>query len=59
VYGIANAAYAIKLTREATGTDLGADFRRYLAAATSQTKAGEPISGADLYDEVLRQFNGW
>ncbi len=59
-YGIANAAYAIKLTREATGIDLSAQFRRDLRLAAGYAKGSDqPITAADLYDEVLEQINGW
>ncbi len=60
VYGIANAAYAIKLTREATGIDLSAQFRRDLRLAAGHAReGGQLITAADLYDEVLKQINGW
>ncbi len=52
IYGIANAAYAIKLTREATGNRVAGDFRRDLSVVTMQRDEGEPINGADLYDEL-------
>lgn len=59
VYGIANAAYAVKLTREATGVDCSAEFRDDLAIATARDEqTGALITGADLYDEVLGGFDG-
>lgn len=54
IYGIANAAYAIKLTRDATGIDLSPGFRRDLSVI--QQPNGEPdvvVNAADLYDELV------
>lgn len=57
-YGIANAAYSIKLTQEATGTDLSREFRRDLAiAAGDSLRSGQPITGADVFDEVMVEFS--
>lgn len=52
IYGIANAAYAIKLTREATGIRVASNFRRDLSVVTMQLDDREPINGADLYDQL-------
>ncbi len=58
LYGIANAAYAVRLTKEATGIDCAGDFRRDLSIATERDeRTGELITGADLYDEVVGVFN--
>lgn len=52
-YGIANAAYAIKLTLDATQIDLAPQFQRDLRVAVGQDKeTGKPVTGADLFDEV-------
>jgi hypothetical protein len=57
VYGIANAAYAVRLTHVALGVDLSANFRRDLRIAASQDdKTGELITGADIYDDVVGHF---
>ncbi len=57
IYGIANAAYAIKLTREATGTDLSANFRRDLSIAVQRdAKTGQLVVGSNLFDEVMRRL---
>ena len=53
VYGIANAAYALKLTTEVTGESYGREFRQDLGVATATQDDGSPITGADLYDQVL------
>jgi hypothetical protein len=54
-YGIANAAYAIRLTRDATGVDLAEDFRRDLSVAKGlDDETGEPFTGADIFDEVYQ-----
>ncbi|HEC22624.1 MAG TPA: DUF3536 domain-containing protein [Chloroflexi bacterium] len=58
-YGIASAAYAIRLTREAVGVDLAHGFRRDLSVATGRDPAtGEPITGADIFDEVYAPVDG-
>ncbi|HLF27450.1 MAG TPA: DUF3536 domain-containing protein [Anaerolineae bacterium] len=49
-YVIANAARAIQLCRQATGVDLGPDFRETLLAARSAVSG---VTGADLYDEIV------
>nr|MBN1229802.1 DUF3536 domain-containing protein [Anaerolineae bacterium] len=57
VYGIANAAYCIKLTREALGIDLAESFRRDLMIARQyDVKTGKLIVGGDLFDEVVEQL---
>ena len=54
IYGIANAAYAIKLTRDALGVDLSADFRRDLSVVMQpNTEPAEYVNAADLYDEIV------
>jgi alpha-amylase/alpha-mannosidase (GH57 family) len=56
-YVIAQAMRAIQLIWQATGTDLGPDFREALCAA--KCGKGQPLSGvpthtaADLYDEIM------
>ena len=49
-YVIANAARAIQLCRQATGVDLGPDFRETLMPARSKVTG---VSAADLYDEIV------
>jgi alpha-amylase/alpha-mannosidase (GH57 family) len=52
-YGIANAAYAIQLTHEATGIDLGPQFKRDLAIAVGiDALTAEAVRGSDIFDEV-------
>ncbi|MBN1426910.1 MAG: DUF3536 domain-containing protein [Anaerolineae bacterium] len=52
-YGIANAAYAIKLVREATNIDLASDYRRDLSLAVGQEEdTGEPIRGDQVFDDL-------
>jgi alpha-amylase/alpha-mannosidase (GH57 family) len=53
-YVIANAARAIQLCRQATGIDLGGDFRATLASARSAVTG---VTGADLYDEVMAKVD--
>ncbi len=54
LYGIANAAYAVKLTREATGVDSSVEFRRDLSIATARDEqSGKLVTGADVYDDLL------
>lgn len=53
LYGIANAAYAIKLTGEVSGESFGREFRQDLSVATTNLDDGTPVTGADLYDQVL------
>jgi hypothetical protein len=56
-YGLASAAYAIKLTADATGMDLSPDFRADLAVATGQRLAdGTLITGGQIYDEIVESF---
>jgi hypothetical protein len=58
-YGIANAAYAIKKTFDATGIDLAPDFRRDLSVVVGQSRNSEqPITGADLFDEIHPTLGG-
>jgi hypothetical protein len=58
-YGIANAAYAIRLTREATGIDLGPQFKRDLAIAVgSDAQTGKPVRASDMYDEAVSGLPG-
>ncbi len=58
-YGIANAAYAVKLVSDATGIDLSRNFRRDLSIATGQdSKTGLPIDGALIYDELFEGLPG-
>jgi alpha-amylase/alpha-mannosidase (GH57 family) len=52
-YAIANAAYAIQLTRQATGADLGRRFRNELYIANSQRSH---FNGAELYDRVMEEY---
>jgi alpha-amylase/alpha-mannosidase (GH57 family) len=49
-YVIANAARAVQLCRQASGVDLGPDFRATLASARSSVSA---TTGADLYDQIM------
>ena len=49
-YVIANAARAIQLCRQATGIDLGRDFRATLQPARSSLTG---VSGADLFDHIM------
>ncbi|HSD85196.1 MAG TPA: DUF3536 domain-containing protein, partial [Anaerolineae bacterium] len=55
-YVIAQAMRAIQLIKQATGTDLGPDFRQALCAARcSRAKIDLPLpsySAAVLYDEI-------
>jgi alpha-amylase/alpha-mannosidase (GH57 family) len=55
-YVIAQAMRALQLVRQATGVDLGPDFREALCAAKcSKVKTGsssEVYTAADLYDEI-------
>jgi alpha-amylase/alpha-mannosidase (GH57 family) len=52
-YGIANAAYAIKLVSEATGIDLSPNYRYDLSIATGQeTDSGDPIRGDQMFDQI-------
>ncbi len=51
-YVIANAARAIHLCRQATGVDLGPDFRETLQTARSGVTG---ISAAELYDTIAAQ----
>jgi hypothetical protein len=56
-YGIANAAYAIKLTHDATGHDLSPSFRDDLSIATGQSRdMGKPITGAEIFDRLIAEF---
>ncbi|GAB4478548.1 MAG: hypothetical protein Kow00124_23060 [Anaerolineae bacterium] len=56
-YGIANAAYAIKLTRDATGIDLSADFRRDLRLARAvRRKTGQLFTAAEIFDPLSEEF---
>jgi hypothetical protein len=56
-YGLANAVYAIKLTRDATGRDLGNLFRRDLSIAVGpERETGESLTGADLFDQLMTQM---
>lgn len=56
MYGIANAAYAIKLTAEVTGKSYDGEFRRDLSVATGTSKDGSTVTGAELYDQILTMF---
>jgi hypothetical protein len=57
-YGIANAVYAIRLVREATGVDFGPQFRRDLAIAIGQDAlTGERVQGDDMFDEAVNSLN--
>jgi len=51
-YVIANAARAIQLCRQATGADLGSDFRETLSAARSAVTG---VTAAELFDEIVAQ----
>ncbi len=52
-YGIANAAYAIRLTQIATGIDLAPDFRQDLRVAVERNNAnGDIVTGAEIFDEI-------
>lgn len=55
-YGIANAAYAARLSAQATGEDLLPDFRRDLRLARGVNRAGQFYTGADILDDLLREF---
>lgn len=56
-YGLAHAAYAIKLTREATDVDLTPSFRRDLSIAMGPDRESETrITGADLLDLVQAEM---
>ncbi len=57
-YGIANAAFAIKLTCQATGVDLAPTFRRDLGIVNGTSlRNGEPITGRDIYDELVEEMS--
>ncbi|MBN1310719.1 MAG: DUF3536 domain-containing protein [Anaerolineae bacterium] len=52
-YGIANAAYAIKLSYEATGVDLSPNYRRDLSVAVGEDEdTGKPVYGDRIFDEL-------
>lgn len=52
-YGIANAAYAIRLTRDATGIDLEPNFNRDLRVAVGEDAvSGAEFTGADMLGEI-------
>ncbi len=54
IYGIANAAYAIKLTQDAAGIDLSRDFRRDISVVVQPNgTASGFVRAADLYDEIV------
>ncbi len=56
-YGIANGAYAVKLTRDATGDDLTSLFHKDLSIATSRDEqTGETVTGAQIYDNMLEDI---
>jgi len=56
-YGIANAAYAIKLTKEATENDLLPSFRRDLSIASGPDwENGQRITGAEILDQVQSEM---
>ena len=57
-YVIAQAMRAIQLTRQATGVDLGPDFRESLCAARCNERVRTPgvKTAADLYDEIQAQL---
>lgn len=56
-YGIANAAYAIKLTREATGVDLTPNFRRDLRLARVwDAETSTLCTGEEILDTVARDL---
>lgn len=57
-YGVANAVYAIRLVKEATGVDLGPQFRKELAIAVGQeAQTGARVTGSDLFDEVANSLD--
>lgn len=57
-YGLANAAYAIKLTKEATDIDLAPRFRRDLSIAMGPDREAETrITGADLLDQIQAEID--
>jgi hypothetical protein len=56
-YGIASAAQVILLTRQATGVDLEEGFRADLRLASDLDEAGDPLTGADIYDDLLAQLD--
>lgn len=57
-YGIANAAYSIRLIREATGVDLSANYRRDLSIASGQEiDTGNHICGDEIFDELNNVFD--
>jgi alpha-amylase/alpha-mannosidase (GH57 family) len=52
-YGIANAAYAIKLTHDATSVDLSPNYRQDLSVAVGEEEdTGKPIRGDQIFDEL-------
>jgi len=54
VYGIANAAYAIKLTQDAVGVDLSREFRQDLSVVVQpNARPGALLNAAALYDDLL------
>jgi alpha-amylase/alpha-mannosidase (GH57 family) len=56
-YVIAQAVRALQLVRQATGVDLGPDFREALCAAkcskTNTATLAEVYTAADLYDQIM------
>ncbi|NDJ53938.1 MAG: DUF3536 domain-containing protein [Chloroflexi bacterium] len=53
-YAIANAAYAIQLTKQATGLDFGPTFRKDLTfARVEDEETGTVSTAATIYDDVL------
>lgn len=56
-YGIYNAAYTIKLVRDATGVDFSHDFRRDLKVARGRDSETEEVfTGADVFDKVAKEM---
>lgn len=56
-YGIASAAKALDLVKEATETDLEPEFRSDLRIATAVDQEGNTYNGADIYDEVIEEIH--
>jgi hypothetical protein len=57
-YGIANAAYAIRLVAEATGNELASEYRRELGIAVGQeAQTGARVTGTELFDEAMGELD--
>ena len=52
-YSIVNAAHVIKLTLDATGVDLSADFRQDISIAAGPSRESDRVvTGLEIFDEV-------